>query len=211
MRLPDDMPHVALANRTGIIITTYSELQYYLSLLNQQLPIESQMVKELPDLLNAEIVLGSVQSMRDAVSSSTPLRTHICVLCQNVVRFERVLPALPVQAASSPRGPVAGTDGVGQYPRSMPVRMLLWSMHCVCVDVLCVRGADVQFGGLQVNWLGYTYLYIRMLRNPSLYGVTTDEIKVRSQAENTLSTTSRLSSLSQTAGSCLAFELRRLS
>lgn len=28
----------------GIIITTYSELQYYLSLLNQQLPIESQMV-----------------------------------------------------------------------------------------------------------------------------------------------------------------------
>mmetsp|Transcript_28044 Transcript_28044/g.66662 ORF Transcript_28044/g.66662 Transcript_28044/m.66662 type:complete len:2150 (+) Transcript_28044:160-6609(+) len=79
---------------TGIIITTYSELQYYLSLLNQQLPIESQMVKELPDLLNAEIVLGSVQSMRDAV-----------------------------------------------------------------------------------NWLGYTYLYIRMLRNPSLYGVTTDEIK----------------------------------
>jgi replicative superfamily II helicase len=26
----------------GIIITTHSELQYYLSLMNQQLPIESQ-------------------------------------------------------------------------------------------------------------------------------------------------------------------------
>eukprot|EP00281_Chroomonas_sp_CCMP1168_P020883 CAMPEP_0206228716 /NCGR_PEP_ID=MMETSP0047_2-20121206/9314_1 /ASSEMBLY_ACC=CAM_ASM_000192 /TAXON_ID=195065 /ORGANISM="Chroomonas mesostigmatica_cf, Strain CCMP1168" /LENGTH=2146 /DNA_ID=CAMNT_0053651971 /DNA_START=50 /DNA_END=6487 /DNA_ORIENTATION=+ len=73
---------------TGIIITTYTELQYYLSLLNEQLPIESQMVKYLPDLLNAEIVLGSVQNVRDAV-----------------------------------------------------------------------------------NWLGYTYLYIRMLRNPSLYSV----------------------------------------
>jgi pre-mRNA-splicing helicase BRR2 len=77
---------------TGIIITTYTELQYYLSLLNEQLPIESQLIKCLPDLLNAEIVLGSVQNMRDAV-----------------------------------------------------------------------------------NWMGYTYLYIRMLRNPSLYGVVDAE------------------------------------
>mmetsp|Transcript_34715 Transcript_34715/g.87733 ORF Transcript_34715/g.87733 Transcript_34715/m.87733 type:complete len:2149 (+) Transcript_34715:158-6604(+) len=76
----------------GIIITTYTELQYYLSLLNEQLPIESQMVKCLPDLLNAEIVLGSVLNMRDAV-----------------------------------------------------------------------------------NWLGYSYLYIRMLRNPTLYSVTADD------------------------------------
>ena len=74
---------------TGIIITTYSELQYYLSLLNHQLPVESQLVKSLPDLLNAEIVLGTVQNVRDAVA-----------------------------------------------------------------------------------WLGYTYFYIRMLRNPTLYGVT---------------------------------------
>lgn len=72
----------------GIIITTYTELQYYLSLLNEQLPIESQMVKPLPDLLNAEIVLGTIQNVRDAV-----------------------------------------------------------------------------------NWLGYTYLYIRMMRNPNLYSI----------------------------------------
>ncbi len=32
----------------GILITNHSELQYYLSLLNQQLPIESQMVSKLP-------------------------------------------------------------------------------------------------------------------------------------------------------------------
>lgn len=38
----------------GIIITQHSELQYYLSLMNQQLPIESQLVAKLPDMLNAE-------------------------------------------------------------------------------------------------------------------------------------------------------------
>uniref|UniRef100_A0A8C1UDT3 Activating signal cointegrator 1 complex subunit 3 n=1 Tax=Cyprinus carpio TaxID=7962 RepID=A0A8C1UDT3_CYPCA len=74
----------------GILITSHGELQYYLSLLNQQLPIESQMVAKLPDMLNAEIVLGNVQN--DAV-----------------------------------------------------------------------------------NWLGYTYLYVRLLRNPTLYGVSHDD------------------------------------
>ncbi|XP_045489788.1 putative U5 small nuclear ribonucleoprotein 200 kDa helicase [Pieris rapae] len=78
----------------GILITNHSELQYYLSLLNQQLPIESQMIAKLPDMLNAEIVLGSVQSVRDAVT-----------------------------------------------------------------------------------WLGYTYLYIRMLRQPALYGIQADKMK----------------------------------
>ncbi|XP_053622297.1 U5 small nuclear ribonucleoprotein 200 kDa helicase [Plodia interpunctella] len=78
----------------GILITNHSELQYYLSLLNQQLPIESQLVAKLPDMLNAEVVLGSVQSVRDAVT-----------------------------------------------------------------------------------WLGYTYLYIRMLRQPALYGISPEKIQ----------------------------------
>ncbi|GFQ00264.1 U5 small nuclear ribonucleoprotein 200 kDa helicase [Phtheirospermum japonicum] len=50
----------------GIIITGHSELQYYLSLMNQQLPIESQFISKLADQLNAEIVLGSVQNAREA-------------------------------------------------------------------------------------------------------------------------------------------------
>ncbi|KAJ6748412.1 DEXH-BOX ATP-DEPENDENT RNA HELICASE DEXH12-LIKE [Salix purpurea] len=75
----------------GIIITGHSELQYYLSLMNQQLPIESQFVSKLADQLNAEIVLGSVQNAREAC-----------------------------------------------------------------------------------HWLGYTYLYVRMLRNPTLYGLAPD-------------------------------------
>lgn len=78
----------------GILITNHSELQYYLSLLNQQLPIESQMISKLPDVLNAEVVLGNIQNVKDACT-----------------------------------------------------------------------------------WLGYTYLYIRMLRSPTLYGVSHDELK----------------------------------
>lgn len=39
----------------GILITHHSELQYYLSLMNQQLPVESQLIAKLPDMLNAEV------------------------------------------------------------------------------------------------------------------------------------------------------------
>jgi len=77
----------------GIIITSHKELHYYLSLLNEQLPVESQYVHKLADNLNAEIVLGSVQNVMEAV-----------------------------------------------------------------------------------QWLGYTYLYVRMLRSPTLYGVTHEEL-----------------------------------
>eukprot|EP01018_Ginkgo_biloba_P013775 Gb_27895 [translate_table: standard] len=78
----------------GIILTGHSELQYYLSLMNQQLPIESQFISRLADHLNAEIVLGTVQNAREACT-----------------------------------------------------------------------------------WLGYTYLYIRMLRNPVLYGLSADALE----------------------------------
>lgn len=51
----------------GIIITTQTEVQYYLSLLNQQLPIESQFFSKLADNLNAEIVLGNVRTRDEGV------------------------------------------------------------------------------------------------------------------------------------------------
>jgi hypothetical protein len=51
----------------GVIITNHSELQYYLSLMNQQLPIESQFVAKLADNLNAEIVLGTIRNRDEAV------------------------------------------------------------------------------------------------------------------------------------------------
>jgi len=51
----------------AIIITSHNELHYYLSLLNEQLPIESQFISRLADNLNAEIVSGSVQHIQEAV------------------------------------------------------------------------------------------------------------------------------------------------
>ena len=75
----------------GIIITSQAEIQYYLSLMNQQLPIESQLVGKLVDCLNAEIVLGNVRTRDEGV-----------------------------------------------------------------------------------DWLGYTYLFVRMIRSPGLYSVGAD-------------------------------------
>ncbi|KAL9108874.1 MAG: hypothetical protein Q9227_006405 [Pyrenula ochraceoflavens] len=75
----------------GIIITSQTEIQYYLSLMNQQLPIESQLMSKLADNLNAEVVLGNVRNRDEGV-----------------------------------------------------------------------------------DWLGYTYLFIRMLRSPGLYSVGAD-------------------------------------
>ena len=80
----------------GIIMTQHSELQYYLSLTNLQLPVESQLIKTLPDHMNAEIVLGTIQSIQEAV-----------------------------------------------------------------------------------DWLSYTFLYVRMLQNPGLYGIMNPEVALK--------------------------------
>ena len=52
----------------GILITTQKELQFYLSLLNEQLPVESQLMSKLADFLNAEIAAATVETVRDAVT-----------------------------------------------------------------------------------------------------------------------------------------------
>lgn len=52
---------------TGIIITGHERLNHYLALMNRALPIESQFIKALPDHLNAEIVLGTVTNIREAI------------------------------------------------------------------------------------------------------------------------------------------------
>eukprot|EP00127_Corallochytrium_limacisporum_P005628 Clim_evm7s210 gene=Clim_evmTU7s210 len=51
----------------GIVITQVEDLQYYLSLLNEQLPIESQLISRLPELLLAEIVSGTVDTTKSGV------------------------------------------------------------------------------------------------------------------------------------------------
>uniref|UniRef100_G3PM43 Activating signal cointegrator 1 complex subunit 3 n=1 Tax=Gasterosteus aculeatus aculeatus TaxID=481459 RepID=G3PM43_GASAC len=51
----------------GTIITTHDKLSHYLTLLTQQNPIESQFLDSLADNLNAEIALGTVTNVDEAV------------------------------------------------------------------------------------------------------------------------------------------------
>jgi pre-mRNA-splicing helicase BRR2 len=81
----------------GIIITQHSELQFYLSLMNQQLPVESQLVSKLPDMLNAEVVLGGVGTIRDAADWLSYTYLHVRML-QNPETYD----LSPVEVADDP-------------------------------------------------------------------------------------------------------------
>ncbi|KAL4657484.1 activating signal cointegrator 1 complex subunit 3 [Arapaima gigas] len=51
----------------GTIISTHDKLSHYLTLLTQQNPIESQFLESLADNLNAEVALGTVTNVEEAV------------------------------------------------------------------------------------------------------------------------------------------------
>ncbi|SMR47532.1 unnamed protein product [Zymoseptoria tritici ST99CH_3D1] len=52
----------------GMIITTQDKLQHFLTAVTQQQPIESQFSKKMVDNLNAEISLGTVTSVPEAIT-----------------------------------------------------------------------------------------------------------------------------------------------
>ena len=52
----------------GMICTTHDRLQHYLTAVTEQQPIESKFSAKLVDNLNAEIALGTVTSIQDAVT-----------------------------------------------------------------------------------------------------------------------------------------------
>ena len=52
----------------GTIITSHDKLAHYLSLLTNQFPIESNFIGHMTDNLNAEISLGTVTNMEEAVT-----------------------------------------------------------------------------------------------------------------------------------------------
>ena len=58
-----------------------NELQFYLSLLNEQLPIESQYISKIVDHLNAEIVSGTVKNVEKPARFW--LYILLCSLLQN--------------------------------------------------------------------------------------------------------------------------------
>ena len=80
------------------VLAGHQELQFYLSLLNEQLPIESQYVNTIADNLNAEICLGSVQTIRDAAAWLG--YTYLCVPSPLVPQAAAVPSAAP-EAASA--------------------------------------------------------------------------------------------------------------
>ncbi|XP_066155619.1 activating signal cointegrator 1 complex subunit 3-like [Euwallacea fornicatus] len=51
----------------GIMITTMANMSKYMGLMLSQVPIESQFLNCIPDNLNAEIVLGTVSNLREAM------------------------------------------------------------------------------------------------------------------------------------------------
>lgn len=51
----------------GIILTTHDKLAHYLSVVTQQTPIESRLVRKVIDNLNAEIALGTVTTVQEGV------------------------------------------------------------------------------------------------------------------------------------------------
>nr|CAD7458407.1 unnamed protein product [Timema tahoe] len=51
----------------GVIITSHDKLSHYLSLLTNQFPIESNFIKFLVDNLNAEVTLGTISNLDEAV------------------------------------------------------------------------------------------------------------------------------------------------
>lgn len=55
------------ATGIGFICTTYDKLDHYLSAVTQQQPIESKLSRKVVDNLNAEIALGTVTSIPEAV------------------------------------------------------------------------------------------------------------------------------------------------
>lgn len=52
----------------GILMTSHDRLSYYLTALTQPIPIESQFIGQLTDHLNAEVALGTVSTLNEALS-----------------------------------------------------------------------------------------------------------------------------------------------
>lgn len=66
----------------AILITPHKSLGKYLSLIAEQLPIESSFIKSLADHLNAEIVNGTVNNIKEAVQWLTYTFLYIR-MCKN--------------------------------------------------------------------------------------------------------------------------------
>ncbi|XP_061176706.1 activating signal cointegrator 1 complex subunit 3-like [Saccostrea echinata] len=69
----------------GTIITAHEKLSHYLSLMTRQNPIESQFVNSLTDNLNAEIALGTVTNIEEAVKWLSYTYLYVRMRCNPLV------------------------------------------------------------------------------------------------------------------------------
>ena len=114
----------------GIIITGHAQLQFYLSLINAQLPVESQLASSrLADALNAEVVLGTVSSLRDAASWLGYTYLYVRMLCA---------PALygvdPADLEGGGGSGGSGSGGAGRDPRLLGRRLDLAHSAALALD-----------------------------------------------------------------------------
>lgn len=125
------------AEGEGIILTKATELQYYLSLMNQQLPVESQLIKALPDHLNAEIEMGSVQSIRQAADWLSYTYFYV-----RAVREPELYGATPT------------SGGEDSDPSLLQFRLDLAHSAAMLLDKHNLIKYDKKTGSLQITALG---------------------------------------------------------
>ena len=70
----------------AILITAHDCLNNYLRLIAHQAPIESSLIKALPDHLNAEVVSGTINNVREAIAWLSYTFLHIR-LCKNPIVY----------------------------------------------------------------------------------------------------------------------------
>jgi len=74
----------------GIVITQQSKVAFYISLMTEQLPIESRLIGRLAEYVNAECVVGNIESLDGAVDwiSETYLNSRMkSVLLQDNLQY----------------------------------------------------------------------------------------------------------------------------
>lgn len=68
----------------GIVITQQSKVAFYISLMTEQLPVESRLIARLAEFINAECVVGNIETLDSAVSwlSETYLSSRMASVLQ---------------------------------------------------------------------------------------------------------------------------------
>lgn len=51
----------------GIVITQQAQVFFYMSLMTEQLPVESKLLSRLPEFINAECVIGNIENLQGAI------------------------------------------------------------------------------------------------------------------------------------------------